>query len=91
MCSFKNEHYKHATELSKYIWNLKDKNVKYTIKWCKVKQAKSYTNITNKCNLCLLEKYFIICKLDMSTLNNRNELISGCRHYKKFLLNTALI
>ena len=31
MCSFKNERYKHAMELSKYIWNLKDKNVKYTI------------------------------------------------------------
>ena len=26
----------------------------------------------------------------MSTLNNRNELISGCRHSKKFLLNTVL-
>ena len=26
----------------------------------------------------------------MSTLNNRNELILGCRHSKKFLLNTVL-
>ena len=26
----------------------------------------------------------------MSTLDNRNELISGCRHSKKFLLNTVL-
>ena len=43
-----NECYKHATELSKYIWNLKDKNVKYTIKWHKVKQAKLYTNVTRK-------------------------------------------
>ena len=48
------------------IWNLKDKNVKYTIKWCKVKQAKSHTNVTKKCNLCLLEKYYIICKPEMS-------------------------
>lgn len=50
MCSFKNERYKHATELSKYIWTLKEKNVKYTIKRGKVKQAKSYTNVTKKCN-----------------------------------------
>ena len=28
VCSFRNERYKHATELSKYIWNLKDKNIK---------------------------------------------------------------
>ena len=34
---------------------------------------------------------FIICKPVMSTLDNRNELISGCRHSKKFLLNTVLI
>ena len=33
---------------------------------------------------------FIICKPVMSTLDNRNELISGCRHSKKFLLNTVL-
>ena len=33
---------------------------------------------------------FIICKPVMSTLNNRNELISGCRHSKKFLLNSVL-
>ena len=90
MCSFKNVRYKHATELSKYIWSLKEKNVKYTIKWRKVKQAKSHTNVTKKLNLCLWEKYFIICKPEMSTLNNRNELIPGCRHSKKFLLNTVL-
>jgi len=90
MCSFRNERYKHATELSKFIWSLKDKNVKYTIKWRKVKQAKSYSNVTKKCNLCLWEKYFIICKPEMSTLNNRNELISGCRHSRKFLLKTVI-
>ena len=33
---------------------------------------------------------FIICKPVMSALGNRNELISGCRHSKKFLLNTVL-
>ena len=33
---------------------------------------------------------FIICKPVMSTLDNRNEIISGCRHSKKFLLNTVL-
>ena len=37
--SFRNERYKHATELSKYIWSLKDKNAKYNIKWRKIKQA----------------------------------------------------
>ena len=39
--SFRNERYKHATELSKYIWSIKDKNAKYNIKWRKIKQASS--------------------------------------------------
>ena len=62
----------------------------YNIKWWKVKQAQSYSNISKRCNLCLWEKYFIIYKPDMSTLNNRSELISNCRHSKKFLLKNVL-
>lgn len=89
ICSFKNEQYKNATELSKYIWSLKERKINYQIKWRKVKRARSYSNVSKKCNLCLWEKYFIICKPQMSTLNRRNELTSLCRHSKKFLLNTA--
>ena len=90
VCSFRNEWYKHATELSKYIWSLKDKSVSYNIKWWKVKQARSYSNISKRCNLCLWEKYFIICKPKMSTPNNRSELTSNnCKHSKKFLLKNV--
>ena len=89
VCFFRNERYRNATELSKYIWNLKDQKIDYDIKWRKVKRARSYSNINKKCNLCLWEKYFIICNLQMSSLNSRNELTSSCRHSKKFLLNTV--
>ena len=34
---------------------------------------------------CLWEKYFIICKPDLASLNKRNELIS-CRHAGKYAL-----
>ena len=87
--SFRNERYKHATELSKYIWSLKDKNAKYNIKWCKIKQASSYSNVTKRCNLCLWEKYFIICEPEMASLNKRNELSSCCRHARKFMLKNV--
>ena len=91
VCSFKNEQYRHVTELSKYIWNLKDKNIKYDIKWRKVKHARPYTNVYNKrCNLCLCKKYFIICKSNMAALNKRSELMAFCRHSKKFLLSTSI-
>ena len=61
------------------------------MKWRKVKQARSYSNVSKKCNLCLWEKYFLICKSEISTLNNRNELTSSCKHCRKFLLNTTII
>ena len=88
-CSFRNQRYKNATELSKYIWGLKEQKINYQIMWRKVKQARSYSNVNKKCNLCLWEKYFIICKPEMSTLNHRDEMTSTCRHSKKFLLNTV--
>ena len=89
--SFRNERYKHATKLSKYIWSLKDKNAKDNIKWRKIKQASSYSNVTKRCNLCLWEKYFIICKPEMASLNKRNELSSCCRHVRKFLLKNVMM
>ena len=55
-----------------------------------MKQARSYSNINKKCNLYLWEKFLIICKPEMSTLNHRNELILTCRHSKKFLLKTVI-
>ena len=57
---------------------------KYNIKWRKIKQASSYSNVTKRCNLCLWVKYFIICKPEMA-----NELSSCCTHVRKFLLKNV--
>ena len=76
------------TALSKYIWTLKDNNKDYEISWKILKHAKSYSNITKRCNLCLWEKYFIITVADKDkSLNTRSEFISTCRHAKKFYLS----
>ena len=87
--SFRNERYKHATELSKYIWSLKDRNIAHDIKLRKVNQARSYSNVTKRYNLCLWEKIFILGRPEMSTLNRRNELVSGSIHAWKFLLKNV--
>ena len=84
--SFTNVKKKHATELSKHVWQLKDKYIDYKIKWEIIKQASPYNNTSNRCNLCLWEKYFIICHPSLATLNKRNELVSSCRHANKYLL-----
>ena len=84
--SFEKEKLKKSTELSKYIWSLKDNHKQYTISWKILGKASSYSNITKRCNLCLLEKFYIICHKGKATLNRRSELVNHCRHAKKFLL-----
>ena len=85
--SFTDNRKRNTTELSKYIWNLKDKNITYNIKWTIVQHARPYSPRTKRCNLCLSEKYHIITSPKDSLLNSRSELISTCRHRKKFLLS----
>ena len=87
--SFRNENKRNATELSKYIWSLKDAKTKFTVTWKIMARARPYSNVTKKCNLCITEKFFIICKPGSGTLNKRNELASACRHATKFLIKHA--
>ena len=44
---------KNVTELSKYVWSLKERKINYQIKWRKVKQARSYSNVNKKKMLSL--------------------------------------
>ena len=74
--SFNCESKKHSTKLSEYIWELKKSNVNYIISWKVIKKAKTYNPASNRCNLCNWEKFYIICKPNMASLNKRNELIS---------------
>ena len=72
--SFKLSKNRNSTELSKHIWKLKDENKNFDIKWKIIKKCKPYDNVNKKCNLCLSEKFIIICKNHLCTLNKRNEL-----------------
>ena len=46
--SFTNPRLRNATELSKYIWSLKEKNTEYDIAWRILGKAESYTNRTKE-------------------------------------------
>ena len=84
--SFKHRMYEKETELSKYIWKLKDQNIKFTIKWNVEAMAIPYTCGSKHCDRCLTEK-LLIAKTDPKTrLNKRSEIISKCRHRNKFTL-----
>ena len=84
--SFRHEKRKNETEFSKHLWKLKEEGKDFTVAWKIIAKAKPYTNLTKRCNLCTTEKFFLLTKPHMATLNKRNELISTCRHRRKFIL-----
>ena len=84
--SFEKRKLEHSTTLSSHIWNMKDKNENFDIKWSIVDRAKEFNPVTKKCRLCDKEKYYIIFQPEGAKLNERSELFSTCRHRKKQLL-----
>ena len=80
------ERYRHSTELSKKVWELKDNNTDYDISWTILQQARPYKGGGTKCDLCMAEKLQILNH--PNSLNKRSELVSKCRHARKFLLCT---
>ena len=76
-----------TTALSKYIWSLRDQNIQYSVKWRILKRRRAYTSATKKCYLCMYEKFIILCKPHLATLNKRNEILATCRHRAKFKLS----
>ena len=77
LMSFRHEKRRNETELSKHL---------PLITWKILAKAKPYTNFTKRCNLCTTEKFFLICRPHMATLNKRDELVSTCRYRRKFIL-----
>ena len=86
--SFNNKKKVNATELSKLIWNIKDKKIQYNITWSIICNSRSYKSGSKKCNLCLSEKLSILQAEQNSLLNKRSELVSKCRHKNKYKLKS---
>ena len=89
--SFRRSNRRNETELSKYIWTLQDSKKPFQIKWKVLKKCKPYSNISKKCNLCLYEKFIIICKKELCSLNRRNELASSCPHRNRYVLQNSRV
>ena len=84
--SFRKEGYKPST-LSKHIWALKRKKIEYSVSWKLIATAKPYSPVTGVCHLCTREKYYIVFKSELATLNSREEIKSNCRHKPSKLLD----
>ena len=84
--SFRHRQYENCTELSKFIWQLKDKGKNYNITWEIARKCQKYSCRSGRCDLCLTEKMLIARNNEPGMLNSRSELIFKCPHKNKFLL-----
>ena len=86
--SFRVEKCRNETELSKYIWTLKAEGITDpTVTWSIARRATPYRCGSRRCDVCLSEKLVIALSDPSSTLNSRAEIISTCRHRRKFRLS----
>ena len=72
--------------MSIHVHKLKAKNIEPEIKFKILRHAQAYSAENKKCHLCIAEKYFILCKPELCTLNKRNELTNYCMHRESVLL-----
>ena len=75
-----------STALSKYIWRVRSEGIEPSVEWKIIDKAKKYSPSSKTCQLCLREKYYIMYKPHMGTLNSRSELTNPCIHRKYLLL-----
>ena len=79
--------YAKSCELTKYVWEIKDKNQTFDIKWKILKRVNGRL-IGGACKLCTTEKLFIIEHPEPKKLLNSN-CITKCRHEGKYMLSAV--
>ena len=75
--------------VSRHIWELKDQNIPHKISWSVKERCKPYIAGAKDCNLCIAEKAHILEADTKTSLNNRSEMLTMCRHKAKFLLKNV--
>ena len=78
-----------STELSNHTWELKEKNIEHTVSWKILDRAQPFNPTSRMCRLCLTEKYYLMFYPSGSTLNNRSEFYTACRHMAGKLISNG--
>ena len=84
---FNYEENQHKTTLAAHVWDLKRKNIDHSVTWKILDRGKPFSPVSNLCNLCTKEKYYIIFEPEEATLNKRDELNNCCLHKSPVLLD----
>ena len=76
--SFTNPNKKGETKLSTHIWELKARGSTFDVKWKVIDRGAPFNPVTGWCNLCTKEKFYILRKPEMVSLNSRQEFGNHC-------------
>ena len=87
--SFTNPNKKGETKLSTHIWELKARGSTFDVKWKVLDRGAPFNPVTGWCNLCTKEKFYILRKPEMASLNSRQEVGNHCRHIAMSLLSNV--
>ena len=88
--SFKYSAKRINTSLAGHVWQLKDGNRPFSITWKALATYPDFNPSTNSCRLCLMEKYTIMHRPDLATINQRDEFFTQCQHKQSKLLDNAI-
>ena len=68
---------------------LKARGSTFDVKWKVLDRGAPFTPVTGRCNLCTKEKFYILRKPEMASLNSRQEVGNHCRHIAMSLLSNV--
>ena len=79
-----------GTTMSRYFWKEKNAGLNPVVTWKYLeKNVPVFNPITNKCRLCIREKFNIVLRPSLATLNSRQEIFAHCRHIIPELITAA--
>ena len=87
--NLRNADHVQKTALSSYVWKCKNENLEPKISWSIKAKAYAMSSGGKQCDLCLTEKLTILMADPKSTLNKRDEIMTKCKHKRKYLLGTV--
>ena len=87
--SINHKKYGKETTLSKKIWELKEMGQDFELKWKILERAQPFSPVSGVCGLCTQEKWYILFKPELSTLNRREEILGHCFHKEPALLKNS--
>ena len=78
--------YIHETVLSTHIWDCKARGSTYKVSWKILDRGQPFNPVTKTCKLCVRERFYILRKPHLATLNHRQEIGTFCPHVRSSLL-----